>query len=616
MMLVAALIGSHASYVCAQDVINVFLLGGQSNMLGRANIDSSDPLLVNDINNGGIASNDILYHHNYRGSQTLAANGFAALGPRPSDDGQSGNFGPELTFGRDMQIALGEETLALLKYAVGGTSLYGDWFADGTASQSSDGPQYIQFKQLVNEGLARLQTDHPGAQINVAGMLWHQGEADVGTQAYNYETNLTHFIHDVRQDLNLPNLPFYIGGLSDTQKPYYDAQGRLAAFNVLVQAQKNVAAADPYSWFVSLDAADGMTVDAGGLHFDVNGYKVMGQRFATTAIQQPGEPPIIPAVLAEDFEGQTQGALSDGAVIGDFQAAIASGASGSISVSPFVGGGSNALSYNGATGSAVSLSNAVGADVAGDFVVEFDLNLSRAHTSGTGSAFLKLYGDMPDDSVAEIVRLYYKMNGAATQTWLVTYDGTSTFTDYSYLQLGDNAHITITSDLSSNSYDVSVTLDDDTVLTLYTGQNFFSGGAGAIGLHSIAVGDLHGTNMDGIIDNIAVSSLWIPGDANGDGMVNLADLQILGDNWQSTTATWAQADFTGDGVVNLADLQIVGDNWGWGTGADQAFAPALELLGVVVPEPSAAGLLGLASLLMLRRSRCLVEFLAARGEQS
>ncbi len=92
-----------------------------------------------------------------------------------------------------------------------------------------------------------------------------------------------------------------------------------------------------------------------------------------------------------------------------------------------------------------------------------------------------------------------------------------------------------------------------------------------------------------------------PGDANHDGKVNLADLQILGDNWQSTSATWDQADFTGDGNVNLADLQIIGDNWGFGTVPDVAFDQAVSLSGVVIPEPATLGLLGLSGLLMLRR---------------
>ncbi|MCC6679674.1 MAG: hypothetical protein IT445_02120 [Phycisphaeraceae bacterium] len=91
------------------------------------------------------------------------------------------------------------------------------------------------------------------------------------------------------------------------------------------------------------------------------------------------------------------------------------------------------------------------------------------------------------------------------------------------------------------------------------------------------------------------------GDANFDGMVNLSDLQILGDNWQSTTADWSTANFTGDDTVNLADLQILGDNWGFGAGPDVAFDAALEQLDVVIPEPASLMLLGITMTLVLRR---------------
>ncbi|MCC6682478.1 MAG: PEP-CTERM sorting domain-containing protein, partial [Phycisphaeraceae bacterium] len=73
----------------------------------------------------------------------------------------------------------------------------------------------------------------------------------------------------------------------------------------------------------------------------------------------------------------------------------------------------------------------------------------------------------------------------------------------------------------------------------------------------------------------------------------------LGDNWQSTTANWSQADFTGDNVVNLSDLQILGDNWGFGVGPDLSFDEALAVVGV--PEPTSLVLLGLGGLLLARR---------------
>ncbi|MCC6681254.1 MAG: PEP-CTERM sorting domain-containing protein [Phycisphaeraceae bacterium] len=91
------------------------------------------------------------------------------------------------------------------------------------------------------------------------------------------------------------------------------------------------------------------------------------------------------------------------------------------------------------------------------------------------------------------------------------------------------------------------------------------------------------------------------GDANGDGMVNLSDLQILGDNWQASGASWSQGDFTGDGNVNLADLQILGDNWGYGAGPDLAFAQAVDHAGIVIPEPATLVLAGFGVLGLLRR---------------
>ncbi|MCC6681864.1 MAG: PEP-CTERM sorting domain-containing protein [Phycisphaeraceae bacterium] len=99
----------------------------------------------------------------------------------------------------------------------------------------------------------------------------------------------------------------------------------------------------------------------------------------------------------------------------------------------------------------------------------------------------------------------------------------------------------------------------------------------------------------------AFGTVLHPGDANGDGLVNLSDLQILGDNWQSNTATWAEADFTGDGIVNLADLQILGDNWGFGVGPDTAFDEALAQ--VSIPEPATMLMLGVGGLLAIYRRK-------------
>ncbi|MCC6679980.1 MAG: hypothetical protein IT445_03665 [Phycisphaeraceae bacterium] len=102
-------------------------------------------------------------------------------------------------------------------------------------------------------------------------------------------------------------------------------------------------------------------------------------------------------------------------------------------------------------------------------------------------------------------------------------------------------------------------------------------------------------------DRLSPVLLNAPGDADGDGQVNLGDLQILGDHWQAGDATWAMGDFNVDGQVNLADLQILGDHWAEGAVGDMSFEQALGMAGPFVPEPANLGSALAAVLLMLRR---------------
>jgi hypothetical protein len=67
--------------------------------------------------------------------------------------------------------------------------------------------------------------------------------------------------------------------------------------------------------------------------------------------------------------------------------------------------------------------------------------------------------------------------------------------------------------------------------------------------------------------NVAVRVGFLYGDINGDGTVNVADLQALVAAWASQASppsgNWnAAADLNGDGYVNVGDLQILVANWG------------------------------------------------------
>jgi hypothetical protein len=81
-----------------------------------------------------------------------------------------------------------------------------------------------------------------------------------------------------------------------------------------------------------------------------------------------------------------------------------------------------------------------------------------------------------------------------------------------------------------------------------------------------------------------------PGDANGDGVVDINDMTIVLANYNQTGMVWSQGDFTGDGTVDINDMTIVLANYNQTFGASIGMAP--------VPEPSTFAL-GAAAALVL-----------------
>ena len=80
-----------------------------------------------------------------------------------------------------------------------------------------------------------------------------------------------------------------------------------------------------------------------------------------------------------------------------------------------------------------------------------------------------------------------------------------------------------------------------------------------------------------------------PGDANGDGRVDINDLTIVLTNFGRTGMTWSRGDFLGDGTVDINDLTIVLANFGRTAGAGPA----------AVPEPASLVLLGIGAIVAL-----------------
>jgi hypothetical protein len=285
--------------------LKVFILAGQSNMEGHAEIATFDyigddpataPLLKQMRGPDGKPHVcDHAYISYFTGGDTNGE-GFGKLtagyGARenPSEDG--GMIGPEFTFGITMDAAFDEPVL-LIKTAWGGKSLFYD-FRPPSAGVYPRTPQDIKEKRYgkaksghyyrlmiehVKKVLAdpkRVCPEYDAAQgFEVAGFVWLQGWNDmVDYDVYpevdehskkprfaKYSECLAAFIRDVRKDINVPKLPFVIGvmGVNGTK-----ADADILAFreamtapSLLPEFKDNVAAVPtaPF-WSMELGAIE------------------------------------------------------------------------------------------------------------------------------------------------------------------------------------------------------------------------------------------------------------------------------------------------------------------------------------------------------------------------
>jgi alpha-galactosidase len=218
--------------------LKVFILAGQSNMEGKAKVSVMEHQIKDP------ATRD-LYKHLHKDGKWIERDDVwikyhAEKGKLTVGYHKPKSIGPELEFGCTVGDHYREQVL-LIKTAWGGRSLYRDFRSPSAglpakevlekllAEQQKRNPKatledvtksfgatYRTMLEEIRETLQDLKKhfpDYAGQGYELAGFIWFQGWNDMINAAATaeYTTNLVHFIHDVRKDLEAPKLPFVIG---------------------------------------------------------------------------------------------------------------------------------------------------------------------------------------------------------------------------------------------------------------------------------------------------------------------------------------------------------------------------------------------------------------------
>ncbi|XXX81548.1 sialate O-acetylesterase [Sorangium sp. So ce134] len=351
--------------------VKVFVLAGQSNMVGFG-VGASLPAELQ-------SQPDIWYDHynpDAREGGPYAAATSADWGPL-EPKGEARRYGPEITFGRAMAEAFPEHRIAIVKVAQGGTNLVDHWGRglgpdpevlyksqlyhallgklDSATYAGDRALRYPDEPTRLDSALARLESE--GHDVEIAGLLWMQGENEAGwAAAFSYGDTLRAFLAAIREDLGVPGLPVVLGRISDNLYPANGgpiAAGKEANIDAVRAAQVAVAEEDPrVAWVDTDDFTPRRPDDA--WHFDSAAYQLLGQRFAdayVALVDETGSPsaPSASSAASAGAGGGGGAAAGSGGSAASASGAASAGAGG---------GGAAAGSGGSAASSASSAANA------------------------------------------------------------------------------------------------------------------------------------------------------------------------------------------------------------------------------------------------------------------
>ena len=224
----------------------LFILAGQSNMVGQGTAAKLPPTYRR------APANVQFYYNGY----LTPINRFR-------------HFGPEIGFAHEISKHFPHDTIKLIKFAVGGTSLFAwdpQWNPSKASStrNASAGPL---FKKLLKTVKIQFKDD-----TKLAGVLWMQGEADAKypNAARQYAGNLNRFVTALRHELHAPNALFIMGSVNPPARLF-------PATAIVQQAQESALT---HIRNIRLVRTDDLEKRNDHLHYNTAGQLALGKRFA------------------------------------------------------------------------------------------------------------------------------------------------------------------------------------------------------------------------------------------------------------------------------------------------------------------------------------------------
>lgn len=232
--------------VAAQIEYHVFVLAGQSNMVGRAPFDNGELFPADTLQYGREGADDRVL--------------IPATSPLQHHNPQPGDAGPAVQFSIDYKAVNPNAILVLVPCAMGGSSFVAnDW--------NPGDPLYNDLVSRTNE----LMAANPDYQLK--GVLWHQGENDAGNAAY--QDQLDAMIQQLRTDISTADIttPIILGELLPS---WVDENPAREATNTIILDTPDRL---EKTYVVSARMPSTLTGLPDGIHFDSASTRQLGSRY-------------------------------------------------------------------------------------------------------------------------------------------------------------------------------------------------------------------------------------------------------------------------------------------------------------------------------------------------